>query len=522
LIKSLHRAKHSGLFLKLDIAKAFDTVRWDFLMEVVEQFGFGAKWRGWVFALLSTASTAVLLNGVRGQWFKHFAGLRQGDPLSPMLFILAMEPLQRLLDLATTDQLLPPLQNRAAKLRVSLYADDAAIFLNPVKEEVHTVSDILNIFGQAAGLITNRSKCAVFPIRCDDLNVDEIMEGFPCPIKNFPCQYLGLPLHYRSLHRVEIQPLIDKMANSLPTWKGKFLNKAGRLKLVNTVLSSLPTYFLTVFALKKWAIKRLDKLRRGFLWKGSEDAKGGHCLVRWAKVQKPKHLGGLGVLDLELFSRALRLRWLWYQWTEPDRPWVGTEVPCNEIDKQLFRASTLVTLGNGNRAKFWESSWLCGQAPRDLGPNLYKLAWRKNQSVKDDLHNNNWTRGPWRMNSATETAELVSLWTLLSEVNLSDSEDQIRWKWTGHGMYTAKSAYKVQLYGSFCSFDSMAIWKAKTEGKHRFFAWLLVQRKILTADKLIARQWPCNPVCQMCDQDLESADHLCLHCVIAQEVGSGG
>jgi hypothetical protein len=89
-------------------------------------------------------------------------------------------------------------------------------------------------------------------------------------------------------------------------------------------------------------------------------------------------------------------------------------------------------------------------------------------------------------------------------------------------MYTAKSAYKVQLYGSFCSFDSMAIWKAKTEGKHRFFAWLLVQRKILTADKLIARQWPCNPVCQMCDQDLESADHLCLHCVIAQEVGSGG
>jgi hypothetical protein len=75
-------------------------------MEVLEQFGFGSRWRGWVSALLSTASTAVLLNGYRGKWFKHFAGLRQGDSLSPMLFILAMEPLQRLLDLATRDGLL--------------------------------------------------------------------------------------------------------------------------------------------------------------------------------------------------------------------------------------------------------------------------------------------------------------------------------------------------------------------------------------------------------------------------------
>lgn len=64
----------------------------------------------------------------------------------------------------------------------------------------------------------------------------------------------------------------------------------------------------------------------------------------------------------------------------------------------------------------------------------------------------------------------------------------------------------------------MAIWKSKTEGKHRFFAWLLVQRKILTADKLIARNWPCQPVCSLCDQELESADHLCLHCVFAQKV----
>jgi hypothetical protein len=67
-------------------------------------------------------------------------------------------------------------------------------------------------------------------------------------------------------------------------------------------------------------------------------------------------------------------------------------------------------------------------------------------------------------------------------------------------------------------FDSMAIWKAKTEGKHRFFTWLLVQNRILTADNLSVRNWPCNPMCPMCDQHLETADHLCLQCVFAQGV----
>jgi hypothetical protein len=59
---------------------------------------------------------------------------------------------------------------------------------------------------------------------------------------------------------------------------------------------------------------------------------GGHRLVRWENVQKKKPLGGLGVLHLDKFSRALRLCWLWFQWVDLDRPWVGTEAPCNEVD----------------------------------------------------------------------------------------------------------------------------------------------------------------------------------------------
>jgi mannosylglycoprotein endo-beta-mannosidase len=201
-----------------------------------------------------------------------------------MLFILAMEPLQLMLQRATDQGLLTPINSRRAKLRISLFADDAAIFLNPVNEEIEIVKNILCAFGSASGLITNTVKSAVYPVRCEGLDLQHILVSFQCPVKNFPCTYLGLPLHVRQIRRVDIQPLIDKVGARLSAWKGKLLNKAGRLRLINAVLTSIPTYYLTVFRLQKWAIKKIDKLRRSFLWKGSVDANGGHCLVKWSKV----------------------------------------------------------------------------------------------------------------------------------------------------------------------------------------------------------------------------------------------
>ena len=98
------------------------------------------------------------------------------------------------------------------------------------------------------------------------------------------------------MRRVDIQPLIDKVGSLLATWKGKLLNRAGRLKLINLMLTSIPTYYLTISKLQKWAIKTIDKLRRIFLWKGAPDASGGHYLVKWGKEMGPKVLEGWGFL----------------------------------------------------------------------------------------------------------------------------------------------------------------------------------------------------------------------------------
>jgi hypothetical protein len=104
------------------------------------------------------------------------------------------------------------------------------------------------------------------------------------------------------------------------------------LALLRAVLDAFPTYLLTSFAPPPWLVKAIDRIRRAWLWAVDLSCSGGHCKVAWAKVCHPRELGGLGVLDLTRFSRALRLRWLWLQKTQPSRPWGSLPVPCDHVD----------------------------------------------------------------------------------------------------------------------------------------------------------------------------------------------
>jgi hypothetical protein len=97
--------------------------------------------------------------------------------------------------------------------------------------------------------------------------------------------------------------------------------------------------------------------------------------------------------------------------------------------------------------------------------------------------------------------------------------DSITWRRTTDGTYLAKSAYNAQYRGSYNTFRGDNIWKAETEGKYKFFDWLLVQSKILTADKLLARRWPCNPICSLCNQESETAAHLISKCGAERRIG---
>lgn len=206
--------------------------------------------------------------------------------------------------------------------RMSLYADAAAVFIQLTAEDYRATNLLLHIFGEASGLKTNLEKTEIYPIRCDNINLAEVL-GNDQRTSLFPCRYLGLPLHYRKLPRASIQPLVQHVANRLPGWKRRYFTYPGREVLIKSVLSAIPVFFfLTVFRLPIWAIHRLERFQRSFLWRGDEPDKihGGHCLVKWSNCARPKKLVGLGIKE---FNRALRLRWLWFAWDDQERPWKG-------------------------------------------------------------------------------------------------------------------------------------------------------------------------------------------------------
>jgi hypothetical protein len=163
----------------------------------------------------------------------HCRGARQGDPLSPMLFLLAMKPLHRLFQKVQEVGLMPKLSNSCHKFRDFLYADDAAIFIQPSSHELQLTQSILQTFVEASGLITNISKTEVFPIQCDNLDLSFLLQA-NMKLSSFPCSYLGLPPHFKKLPRAMFYQVIQKIGNILPSWKRGFMSYPGNL---------LPHYF---------------------------------------------------------------------------------------------------------------------------------------------------------------------------------------------------------------------------------------------------------------------------------------
>lgn len=311
VVRRLHRAKCPAILLKLDIAKAFDTVSWEFLLELLCHLGFGVKWHDCIAVLLVSSSTTVCINGRDTQRIRLARGLRKGDPLSPLLFVLVMETFAALCATAANRGALSPLVGGVLPLRALLYADDAIVFFHPSTQDASTILTLLRFMGDATGLVSNFTKSSITPIHCSDEQLAAVTEVLGCPVRLLPIVYLGLPLSVRKPGKADLQPMMDRLAKSLASWKPKLLAPDARLAIIKHVLMVLPLYFMSVLELPVWAIKEIEKKCHGFLWKGDENAAGSCSLVAWDKLCLPIENGGLGIKDLRLMGVALRTRWLW-------------------------------------------------------------------------------------------------------------------------------------------------------------------------------------------------------------------
>ena len=187
-----------------------------------------------------------------------------------------------------------------------------------------------------------------------------------------PSTYPGVPLSPYKLTKTQVQPIIEKIADRLPRWKADLLTKAGRCVLVQSVLTSMVIYLLLAQDLPAKALEAIDKIRRGFLWKGRKDVKGGHCLIAWPKVTRPPDLCGPGISNLQFLGWALKLRWLWLQKTEPDKPWAFLPVQAPPQVKAFFAISITSMVGNGKNTLFWTDMWLLGQRLDQIFPHQFR------------------------------------------------------------------------------------------------------------------------------------------------------
>jgi hypothetical protein len=437
-----------------------------------------------------------------------------------MLFILVMDVLNSLFRKAGDLGLLQPLSRRHQTHRISLYADDVALFIRPVEDEMNLTMEILGHFGEASGLYTNLQKSCVIPIRCEDSQMELVDQTLPCTTAEFPCTYLGLPISDRHLKKAELMVWIDKIGNKLPGWQASLMNMAGRTAWVRFVLSAIPIYALIAIKVPKWFIKAINKLRRAFLWKGRNQVNGGSCLVAWEKVQRPLHLGGLGILNLEIMSWALQIRWLWFQKTDSNRPWKGLDIPVHSNAVALFDISIVSQVGQGTSTLFWTDKWLFGCSLMDLAPAVVAavpIKTRKHRTVAEAFLERRWPRDIQAGLSLVGLYEYFQLWDALLEVNLSDDNDQHSWRWEASGSFSTKSAYQAFFNGAITFEPWRRLWKSWAPAKCKVFLWLAIRNKCWTADRLAKRGLPHPDNCMFCDQADEDIQHVLVGCVFARE-----
>ena len=518
----LKRRKIPKMLLKLDISKAFDTVSWAFLIEVLRAVGFSTRWCNWISILMATATSRILVNGRPGRPIQHRRGVRQGDPLSPMLFILVMEILHQLFLKATEAGIIQKLEVPVIKYQCSIYADDAIIFARPTQQEARAINRLLEIFGDASGLRTNLAKCSITPIFADDTALAEVQHILGCQLASFPIKYLGLPLSTKSLPKSGWQPLVESVANKLPSRHGSLMARSGRLIWVKSVMSAVPIYAMLAEKMPAWVREEIESICRKFFWAGKDSSIRGKCMVNWPTLARPTELGGLGVLDLKLFGYALQTRWLWLQKTDNDRAWAQLPIQVDPVVLAFFRASTTITVGSGRTTLFWVDNWLDGQAISDLAPTLFAAVSKRVTSkltVAEAMQNRQWVRGIQGGLSVMAIAEYLRLWLRLDNVHLQPhQDDQCIWRWTNNGQYSAKSAYLMLHQGSATFPGHKLIWQTWAPLKVKIFLWLAFRQRHWTADRRARHGLETHTNCPLCDQEPETSDHLFASCTVTLQV----
>ncbi|KAL0437489.1 UNVERIFIED_CONTAM: Retrovirus-related Pol polyprotein from type-2 retrotransposable element R2DM [Sesamum radiatum] len=275
--------------INVDLRKAFDSVSWGFLSQVLYGYSLPPLFNSWIMKCVSTSSFSMVLNGSLHGFFPSKRGLKQGDPMSPALFLLCMEFFLRMIKRKTTNSEFN-FHPKCEKLKIThlLFADDLMLFSCGDFLSIHILMECLQEFRDVSGLAVNTSKSSIFRVGIVDNELDVILARTEFTRREMPVWYLGIPLGAQRLSVSDYSPLMDCIAYCISKWTTKSLSFSGRLELIRSIIQGVECFWLQCFPLPAAVIDKIHRLCWNFLWNSKR------APVAWRKSATQKKRVGLG------------------------------------------------------------------------------------------------------------------------------------------------------------------------------------------------------------------------------------
>ncbi|XP_015957322.1 uncharacterized protein LOC107481560 [Arachis duranensis] len=410
------------------------------------------------------SSLSIMWNGNRLDSFAPRRGLRQGDPMSPYLFVLCMERLACYISHKVVEGVWKPVSvtRGGPKFSHLMFADDLLLFYQATKSQVQMVMHSLNIFCKASGMKVNLEKSKAFcsknvTARRRDIFTSVSSIRFALDLG----RYLGVNLNHSRTSRASFHSVIEKVRGRLANWKGRLLNKAGRLCLINSVAASIPVYHMQVSFFPNWVCDKLSSMMRQFLWKGQVDGRG-LSLVNWRTVITPNWC--VGSLDQSF----------WFDNWSIEGP-IAQDVPFVHISDSDLTIRDV---------------WKDGQW------NLHDIFSIIPEDVKQRLNAYN------------------------PDLNAGESSG---WSWgvASSRLYSARSGYSWLAKRKF-DWNEHDNWlwvcRLHISEKYKFLIWLSLHNAIPTAEFRLGRGLALSSTCHRCQNGSESILHCLRECPSAKEV----
>ncbi|XP_035841406.1 uncharacterized protein LOC118488252 [Helianthus annuus] len=264
------------------------------------------------------------------------------------------------------------------------YADDVLFIGRWSDQNVVTLTRLLRWLRLVTGLKINNRKCKLFGIGVQDEDVAQMAAKLNCEAGVLPFMYLGVQIGANMKRAKFWDPVVNRVGARLSKWKARHLSFAGRVTLAKSVLGSIPAYYLSLFLAPKCIIKKIDRIRRDFIW-GITDTRKKFRWVRWDSMLRSKKSGGLGVGRIRDFNLAMLTKWWWRFKVNPNHLWahvIGSIHKYNTAN-QLIPVSKSIPGG-----------W------KDIGcmdPELHKMGI----DIKPNLVESN---GFWKWRSSSDVA----------------------------------------------------------------------------------------------------------------------